>query len=152
MKYFMLLLFCLLYLSSCTQKNEDRTEQLKQEIVNADLAMSDLATKEGFFRALSQYASDEFVKLNEGSYPVIGKKEFDDMFKDKPGSKSLTWVPVKADVARSGDLGYTWGNWKMVLQDTIFYGNYFTVWKKQEDGKWKMSLDGGNSAPPPEQK
>jgi ketosteroid isomerase-like protein len=149
MKYFMLLLFCLLYLSSCTQKNEDRTEQLKQELVNADLAMSDLATKDGFFRALNHNAAEDFVKLNEGTHPVVGKKEFEEIFKDKPGTKSLTWVPVKADVSQSGDLGYTWGNWKMVLKDTTVYGNYFTVWKKQEDGSWKMTLDGGNSTPAP---
>ena len=149
MKYFMLLLFCLLYLSSCTQKNEDRTEQLKQEIVNADLAMSDLATKEGFFRALNYNAAEDFVKLNEGTHPVVGKKEFEEIFKDKPGTKSLTWVPVKADVSQSGDLGYTWGNWKMVLKDTTVYGNYFTIWKKQNDGSWKMTLDGGNSTPAP---
>lgn len=152
MKKYILVLLCLLFLISCTQKNGDQTEKFRQEIINADISMSDLAVKEGFFRALGHYASDEFVKLNEGTYPVIGKKEFDEMFKDKPGSKSLTWVPVKADVAQSGDLGYTWGNWKMVLKDTTFYGNYFTVWKKQSDGSWKMTLDGGNSTPAPEQK
>lgn len=149
MKNHTYLLFCLIFLSSCTQKNDDQSEKLRQEIINADISMSDLAVKEGFFRALGQYASDEFVKLNEGTYPVIGKKEFDELYKDKPGSKTLTWKPVKAEVAQSGELGYTWGNWKLVLQDTTVYGNYFTVWKKQSDNSWKMALDGGNSTPAP---
>ena len=139
----------LVVLISCSKKISDNTDLIKQEIIKSDLSMSELATKEGFFSALNQYAADDFVKLNEGTHPVIGKKEFEEMFKDKPGSKSLTWKPVKADVAQSGDLGYTWGNWKLVLKDTTVYGNYFTVWKKQNDGSWKMTLDGGNSTPEP---
>lgn len=149
MKILLLSILGLAILVSCSQKNTDNTEELKQEIIKSDLAMSELATKEGFFRALSQYAADDFVKLNEGTHPVIGKKEFEELFRDKPGPKSLTWVPVKADVAQSGDLGYTWGNWKFVAKDTTLYGNYFTVWNKQNDGKWKMTLDGGNSTPIP---
>ena len=27
--------------------------------------------------------------------------------------------------------------------------NYFTVWKKQGDGSWKVKLDGGNNTPKP---
>lgn len=150
MKLLILSILSIAVLVSCNQKNEVDSEQMKQELIKSDLAMSELATKEGFFRALNQYAADDFVKLNEGTHPVIGKKEFEEMFKDKPGSKSLTWKPVKADVAQSGDLGYTWGNWKFVAKDTILYGNYFTVWKKQVDGKWMMTLDGGNSTPMPE--
>jgi hypothetical protein len=29
------------------------------------------------------------------------------------------------------------------------YGNYMSVWKKQDDGSWKFVLDGGNTTPPP---
>ncbi len=149
MKILILSVLGLVVLVSCTQTNDVNTEQLKQEIIKSDLAMSELATKEGFFRALSKYAADDFVKLNEGTHPVIGKKDFEEMFKDNPGTKSLTWEPVKADVSESGDLGYTWGNWKFVTKDTTLYGNYFTVWKKQPDGKWRMTLDGGNTTPAP---
>ena len=110
-------------------KNDDR-ETNRQEIINADIAMSDLAVSEGFFTALSKNASEDFVKLGEGSYPITGKDEFDRMFKDKPGPKTLTWKPEKADVSESGDL----------------------VWKRdQTDGSWKMELDGGNSVPGPKQ-
>ena len=134
---------------SCAKVTVSDHEQLKQELIKADLAMSDLAVKEGFFNALNQYAADDFVKLNEGAYPVVGKKDFEETYKDNPGPKTLTWKPVKADVSQSGDLGYTWGNWKFEMPDTTMYGNYFTVWKKQEDGKWKMALDGGNTTPAP---
>jgi len=147
MKHTFVILICILFFS-CTQNSAD-TEKLKQEIISADRAMSDLASKEGFNNALFQYAGDDFVKMNEGTYPVIGKAEFAKQIEGKPGTKSLSWEPVKAEVAISGELGYTWGNWKYVTPDTTLYGNYFTVWKKQTDGLWKMSLDGGNSTPAP---
>jgi len=131
---------------SCNQYSD--TEQLKQEIIKTDKAMSDLAVKEGFLKAILFYADDNIVKLNEGTYPVIGKKAFEELYGNKPGPKTLTWEPLKAEAANSGELGYTWGNWKFEQQDTILYGNYFTVWKKQTDGTWKVALDGGNTTPP----
>ena len=149
MKTLLFSIMGLIVIASCTQKSND-TEKMKQEISNTDLAMSELAVKEGFYKALTQYADADFVKFSDGSFPLIGKKAFEEFHKDKPGPKTLTWEPVQAHVAESGDLGYTWGNWKFVLNDTTTaYGNYFTVWKKQEDGQWKMALDGGNSTPEP---
>ena len=132
----------------CNTKQPD-TEQLKQKIINADKAMSNLAVKEGFLKAILHYADDDIVKLNDGSYPVIGKKAYGDLYGDKAGPKALTWEPLKAEVAKSGELGYTWGNWKYELKDTTYHGNYFTVWKLQQDGSWKVALDGGNTTPPP---
>lgn len=142
------LISILLILSACS-KRDNNTEILRQQIVQTDKLMSDMAVKEGFFRALNYYADEDFVKLNEGNYPVVGKKAFEELYKNNPGPKSLTWEPLKAEVAESGELGYSWGNWKFILTDTILYGNYFTVWKRKPDGIWKMALDGGNGTPPP---
>lgn len=150
MKLILLTMTVILSYFPLTQDLTDNKEMNKQEIINADIAMSDLAVKEGFFTALSKNASEDFVKLGEGSYPIISKAEFDKLFADKPGPKTLTWKPEKANVSESGDLGYTWGYWKFEMPDTTVYGNYFTVWKRdQTDGSWKMELDGGNSVPGP---
>ena len=110
--------------------------------------MSDLTVKEGFIKAIIFYADDNIVKLNDGQFPVVGKMAFIEKYGDQDGPKTLTWEPLKAEVAGSGDLGYTWGNWKFTKPDTTYYGNYFTVWKKQKDGEWKVALDGGNTTPP----
>lgn len=143
------LLFCIMvFITGCSQLQNNSTES-EQEIVNTDLAMSELATKDGFLISLYKYADENFVKLNEGSFPVVGKQAFKEFSRGRSGPKTLTWKPVKAEVAESGELGYTWGNWKFALPDTTVYGNYFIVWKKQRDGKWKMLLDGGNGTPAP---
>lgn len=134
-------------LVSCGEK--DLSEKMENEIIAADKAMSELAQKEGFYKALSTYAAEDFIKLSDGSFPVIGKKNFDDVYKE-PGTKAISWTPVKAEVAKSGELGYTFGNWQFKQNDTnSVYGNYFTVWRKYTDGKWKIVLDGGNSTPDP---
>jgi ketosteroid isomerase-like protein len=65
----------------------------------------------------------------------------------------LTWIPVAADIAASGDLGYTYGTWKATKTATdgkveVYTGKYFTTWKKQPDGSWKAVTDIGNSDRP----
>ena len=81
--------------------------------------------------------------------PVIGKTALEKYWSDKPETKDLSWEPYKAEAARSGDWGYSLGNWKLALKDTVLYGNYYTIWKKQADGKWKFTDDGGNNTPKP---
>lgn len=70
-----------------------------------------------------------------------------------PNFSALTWEPVYAQVAASEDLGFTLGNYhaegtnekgEAVVQE----GNYVTIWRKQEDGSWKVAFDTGNPGPP----
>jgi len=122
--------------------------EAEKAIMDIDLQMSSMAQQEGFYTALLHYADDDFVKFDEGMLPAIGKSAFQNRTEGKPGTKALEWRPVKAEVAASGDLGYTWGNWKLTLQDTVMHGVYFSVWRKSADNIWKLVLDGGNTTPP----
>jgi ketosteroid isomerase-like protein len=49
------------------------------------------------------------------------------------------------EVAKSGDLAYSTGDWKQVYtqdgKERRSSGNYLAVWKKQGDGSWKVLLD-----------
>ena len=59
----------------------------------------------------------------------------------------LTWEPDFADVAKSGDLGYTWGRYTYTSFDSTespSCGFYVTIWKKQLDGSWRFVFDAGN--------
>jgi ketosteroid isomerase-like protein len=58
----------------------------------------------------------------------------------------ITWHADKADVAKSGELGYTSGTYQMSFSDpagktVLDKGKYVTVWTKQADGSWKVLLD-----------
>ncbi len=58
---------------------------------------------------------------------------------------SISWQANKADVATSGDLGYTSGKNRVSFgpksKTLPIVGKYVTVWKKQADGTWKVILD-----------
>jgi ketosteroid isomerase-like protein len=60
----------------------------------------------------------------------------------------LEWAPEVAEIASSGDLGYTSGPWRLTPEDaeapTVF-GHFFTIWRKNADGKWKVLVDTGVS-------
>jgi ketosteroid isomerase-like protein len=63
----------------------------------------------------------------------------------------LNWEPIYADVAQAGDLGYTTGPYTFVDNSPqpgpTRYGFYFSIWKKQSDGSWKVALDCGIQTP-----
>jgi ketosteroid isomerase-like protein len=145
---FFFLLFPLLF-SGCAPKTVDLSKQTKEEITQADLDMNSLAAKEGFHKALLEYADDNLVKPEDGKFPIMGKKALEETWKGNDGTKDISWKPHKAEAAKSGELGYTLGNWKYVTPDTTFYGNYITIWKRRADGKWKWVVDGGDNTPAP---
>ena len=63
---------------------------------------------------------------------------------------SLQWEPAQAEVATSGDLGYTVGRYEARRmgpdgQPVRQTGSYLTVWKRGADGSWKVALDIGSS-------
>lgn len=63
---------------------------------------------------------------------------------------SLLWAPVFGDVSIAGDMGYSTG--PFVVRDNSGkrpedHGLFFSVWKKQPDGQWRVALDIGVATP-----
>lgn len=58
---------------------------------------------------------------------------------------ALTWTPSKADVASSGEVGYTSGTYESTIGGVKDSGKYVTIWKKQPEGTWKVAEDIINS-------
>ena len=69
----------------------------------------------------------------------------------KPVPYVLKWEPEYMDIAASRDFGVSTGPWE--LQEyrpgtkPVAMGYFLTVWKKQQDGTWKVILDGGSESP-----
>ena len=122
---------------------------MAKQIIQTDKAMSDEAAKNGFYKTLLLYADDSVVKPQEGMLPIVGKQALEKFWNERTDFKGMTWEPFKAEASKQGDMGYTLGNWKLVTNDTTLYGNYYTIWKKQADSKWKFVVDGGNNTPAP---
>lgn len=67
---------------------------------------------------------------------------------DQPGV-SLEWEPYRAQIAASGDLGYTVGRYTSRGPgegdaEVVSHGLYVTIWHLQSDGTWKVAMDLGN--------
>ena len=59
---------------------------------------------------------------------------------------SVSWSPNFAGVSQGGDLGYSIGTLEFTVDDAegnpvTRNGKYTTVWRKQEDGQWKIVSD-----------
>ena len=65
----------------------------------------------------------------------------------------LIWEPRTGDVAASGDLGWLTGPSTSISHKSPEkkpnYGCYLSVWRKQPDGRWRVFIDVGTSAPEP---
>jgi ketosteroid isomerase-like protein len=68
-----------------------------------------------------------------------------------PPSRKLGWAPMYGDVSRAGDLGYDTGpsaNSDLTPKsDPTRYSYFFSIWKKQPDGNWRVALDLGTETP-----
>jgi len=69
---------------------------------------------------------------------------------------TLHWQATKVEAARSGDMGYSMGTYEMSFtgpdgNPATDHGKYVTIWRKQDDGTWKVVADIFNSdLPAPE--
>lgn len=64
----------------------------------------------------------------------------------QPDGPRLTWAPELAELARSGDLGYTVGHYRFEARDaagatTTREGRYVTVWRSGPDGAFRAAAD-----------
>jgi ketosteroid isomerase-like protein len=100
-------------------------------------------------RAFLDFMSESARLHRNGMFPLTGKDAIRNYFAGK--AIRLDWKPVKADVASSDDLGYTYGSYELREEGTSAVtekGYYVRVWKRSKDGKWKVVLDTTNPVPP----
>lgn len=65
----------------------------------------------------------------------------------------LDWYPVLSDLAASGELGYNTGPWQRSDPSgarPTGHGYFFSIWKKQADGRFLVELDLGIEADGPD--
>lgn len=109
-------------------------------LLEAERAFSELSLTQGMHQAFLTYLADDAIIFRPG--PVEGKKWYAERG-ETPGT--LTWWPIFAEVSRAGDLGYTTGPWDFTKEgdESIEYGHYVSVWRKQPNGSWRVVLDIG---------
>ncbi|MCX6307162.1 MAG: hypothetical protein NT040_19530 [Bacteroidetes bacterium] len=145
MKTIFAMLAILMLTGCCSESKNDASV-----LIATDKAFSNMSVEKGLNAAFIFYAADSVVKLRDGAFPIMGKSEMARVYLARPDTGMvLKWRVVKAEISRSNDLGYTFGEWELYLKagDTTLFGNYVSVWKKQTDGTWKYVLDAGSNTP-----
>ena len=130
--------------TACSANQAEKENEGRNEIIKTDKEFSKLSSSQGMKKAFIEFIDDEGILLRPDHMPIIGANAIEYLTELNDSSFTLTWVPYAAQVAASGDLGYSYGIYKLQLQDTTLQGTYVNIWKKQKDGTWKFILDSGN--------
>ncbi|MGB7926178.1 MAG: nuclear transport factor 2 family protein [Pyrinomonadaceae bacterium] len=126
-------------------------EAEQSALLNLDREFSKASVARGIVDAYLSYIDDDVRFYRDGAFPVIGRAATRAALSERQGV--MNWQPVKAGVAISGDLGYTYGTYDFKGSGApgteAENGGYARVWRRDANGKWKVVLDILNPAPPP---
>jgi ketosteroid isomerase-like protein len=125
------------------------TDASRRSLVDAERAFATMAAERGIRASFIANFADDGVAFNPAPFRLReawGARPPP----ANPLALSLAWHPVIAGVARSGTLGFTSG--PSLLVDTTgandaSHGVYFSVWRRDGDGTWKVAADAGIRTP-----
>jgi len=126
-------------------------EAERLRLLQTDVDFANRSIQEGPARAFWLYLADDAVQLPAGAEPIYGRTSIVAGMEAWPQTV-LVWHPQAAQVAQSGDLGYTWGVFECRKSEPdgglkISHGKYVNVWRRNPDGQWKVVVDTGNTSP-----
>jgi ketosteroid isomerase-like protein len=116
-------------------------------LVAAEKTFASVATREGMRAAFLQFLADDSILFRPE--PVDGLAWFE---KQPAPPGLLSWRPEFAEMAASGDLGYTTGPWTFRSSsdtDPVQFGQYVSIWRRGQRSLWKVVIDVGITNPPP---
>jgi ketosteroid isomerase-like protein len=122
------------------------------ELLQLDQKFSkDVETRGGI--AFHDWMALDGVTLNNGKAAVLGFSAVTAQANWSPKEYQLSWTTEGAQMSSANDMGFTWGRYVGHSKDKKgepieTSGRYITVWKKIENGKWKVAMDASaNDAP-----
>lgn len=141
-----LMIFVLATSCETTKKQEPEAIDYKTEMMETDREFSKMCEERGMKYAFMHYVDNKGVLLRPNAMPLVGGEAINYISQGNDTSFTMTWEPNGGTVAKSGELGYTYGLYSLKPKDrdTVFYGTYVSIWKRQPDGKWKFILETGN--------
>lgn len=112
-------------------------------LLGADRALAAAVQEKGAAAAYEAVLADDARLLRASRQPVLGREAVRAALAEN--AAPVTWEPLGGGVARSGDLGYTYGFVKRHEDGPespwINTSNYLRVWRKGADGTWKIAFD-----------
>jgi ketosteroid isomerase-like protein len=134
--------------SAYVAPSSDVTAIRVESLLEADRAFSARAREAGAAAAFSEFMAADGKLLGAAEDPVAGTEAIAALMASLPAGAELSWAPIEAVVADSGELGVTWGEYSLTvpgengatIEET---GRYLTVWRKDESGRWRGVYDIG---------
>jgi ketosteroid isomerase-like protein len=112
-------------------------------LVEAERGFARMSVEHSIREAFLANLADDAIVFQP--LPVNGQQVWNGR---QPSTATLMWEPAFAEVAASGDLGYTTGPWEFhpaaAGDSSRYYGHFVSVWRRT-NGAWKVALDLGAS-------
>jgi len=120
------------------------TDAMRDSLAASELAFAKQSVEQGMRAAFIEYFAEDGVNFA----PDPGNTRA--RFRARPEAIEpfvLDWHPAIAAVARAGDLGFTTGPYTITGRAPAVrepsQGMFFSVWRRQPDGSWRVIVDGG---------
>lgn len=137
----LLYIVLLIIICACSASQKPTVETL----FRTDREFSAMSVEKGFPAAFAEFAHENGVILRENSMPIVGKANIANLYaKADTSGVHFTWEPIAGDIAKSGELGYTYGTYTFKKDTVLEQGTYVSIWKIDVNGNWKYVLDTGN--------
>ena len=144
--------FCLMMNATPAFAQTPQISATLSSLFEAERAFAKRCGEVGIRASFTEFFADDGIVFRP--HPV----KFKEAVKDRPAPPNplafaLEWEPIYGEVSVAGDLGYDTG--PSVFTDKTAeklapsYGFFFSVWKKQADGTWKVALDLGTDIKTP---
>ena len=148
------LIWILILLSAIGCVRRPDLDSERAEIRTTDASWAQAAAEKDADSA-AEFLAEGAVMMPAGQPAIFGRDHIARWMAEilaSPGF-SITWATTDVGVAQSGDFGYSIGTnqIQMQLPDGTMYtdrGKGLTIWKKHENGNWKVVLDIFNSDMP----
>lgn len=141
---FLLVIFSLLSIVSTAQIKQ---ESGLQAMINVERAFAAYAQQTSMRQAFLKFMAPNGIKFQKGE--AVNAIQLFETTPDAESNDLLAWWPIFADIASSGDFGYTYGPWQYFTSKTdslpTATGLFSSVWQKQANGEWKNLMDLGTS-------
>jgi ketosteroid isomerase-like protein len=133
---------------SAPTKSEKLHQGLVAEVMNLEQTFSESPTSNGAASAYLSWIDADTRLHRENKMPIVGVDAIESYFSKRPVVP--TWSPIAGDVSIAGDLGYTYGSYDYRTGDSLIEekGYYLHVWRRNENGEWKLVADITNPQPP----
>ena len=132
--------------NTSTKKQNALAEIERLVLLKVDKEFAAMSAAKGMKNAYLEYIDSNGVLLRPNSLPIVSAEAVDYIISLKDTGYVIEWKPSKAVVAKSLELGYTYGVYKIEVpaSGNIIFGTYITIWKKQAEGNWKFILQSNN--------